>query len=125
MPDNPNDSHHEKAKEMKEITFLVQGSAADPYRVQFRKDDTNLSAWCTCQAGEMGQYCKHRLRILAGETTGIVSDNMASVSEVKSWVAGSDVERAMQELKWAETQLDTAKDLVSACKKKLARTLIN
>ncbi len=110
---------------MQEMTFLVQGSAPEPYKVQFRIDGANLSAWCTCPAGEVGQYCKHRLRILDGDIAGIVSDNAAKVPDVVGWVVGSDVEKAMKELKLAETQLDAAKSHVSACKKKLARTLMN
>jgi uncharacterized Zn finger protein len=48
---------------MEEICFLVQGSAEEPYKVTFRKKGNNLSAYCTCPAGENGQYCKHRIEV--------------------------------------------------------------
>jgi len=38
---------------MDKVFFLVQGSAAEPYEVVFKlRDDNNLSAYCTCQAGQ-------------------------------------------------------------------------
>lgn len=58
---------------MESITFLVQGSAIEPYKVTFRKNAENLTALCDCPAGIYGQYFKHRFNILAGSTKGIVS----------------------------------------------------
>lgn len=62
--------------------FLVQGSALEPYKVTFKKVGGNLSAYCTCPAGENGMYCKHRFNILEGSTKGIVSGNEADVQIV-------------------------------------------
>ena len=67
---------------MEEIFFLVQGSAEEPYKVTFRKTGNNLSAYCTCPAGENGQHSKHRMNILRGITSGIVSGNEAKVQVV-------------------------------------------
>ena len=109
---------------MDERHFKVQGSAPEPYEVTFvRRTDKNLSAACTCQAGVMGQYCKHRFAIMAGDATGIVSPNTADVAVVKSWVAGTDVEAALIRLTEAEDQLEKAKRNVSAMKKQVAAAL--
>jgi hypothetical protein len=63
--------------------FLVQGSAAEPYVISFRRRDAkNISAYCTCPAGESGMSCKHRIRILRGLIEGIVSSNSADVTVV-------------------------------------------
>ena len=110
---------------MHSIDFLVQGSAPGPYHVTFKKAGSSLTAICTCPAGEVGQYCKHRLRILAGETTGIVSDNHAAVSEVRSWLPGTDVELAILELEKVEQEFEDARKRVSLSKKRLARTLMS
>lgn len=48
---------------MEDICFLVQGSAEEPYKVTFKKNGSNLSAYCTCPAGENCQFCKHRFRM--------------------------------------------------------------
>lgn len=106
---------------MKELVFFVQGSAKEPYKVTFRKTGDNLSADCTCPAGDNGQYCKHRFNILGGFTNGIVSGNEGGVKEVSSWLAGTDVEVALNSFMEAEYQLESAKLKLSAAKKQLAK----
>lgn len=108
---------------MEELTFLVQGSAAEPYKVQFRKSGNNLTAHCTCPAGAVGQICKHRMRILEGDTEGIVSGSESEVAKAASWLTGSNVETALLELRSAESRLEAAQKEVSTLKKKLARVL--
>ena len=102
---------------METITISVQGSAEDPYSVEFRKEGRNLTAYCTCPAGEVGQYCKHRFRILRGDLEGVVGDREADVKKVASWLAGTDVEAALAELARAEALFEQAKKDVSALKK--------
>jgi len=108
---------------MEKIYFLVQGSAEEPYKVTFQKSGNTLSAYCTCPAGENGQYCKHRFRILGGSAEGIVSGNSDDVMIVKSWLPGTDVEAALLEVTEKEILLEKAKKDLSAVKKKLARTM--
>ena len=109
---------------MGEISFLVQGSAEEPYRVTFQKNVNSLNAYCTCPAGENGQYCKHRIRILAGITQGIVSGNEAEVQVVASWLQGTDIEVALNGLIDAEEQYERAKLELAGAKKRLARTFL-
>lgn len=106
---------------MEEICFLVQGSAEEPYKVTFRKKGNNLSAYCTCPAGENGQHCKHRINILCGITDGIVSENEAKVKIVTLWLPGTDVEVALNAVIDAEKKYERAKQGLSAAKKRLAR----
>ena len=106
---------------MDELCFLVQGSAEVPYRVTFQKNANNLSAYCTCPAGENGQYCKHRFNILGGITEGIVSSNIQDVKIVESWLHGTDVEDALNEVMAADEQFEKAKQKLFSAKKRLAR----
>ena len=108
---------------MEEIVFSVQGSAEIPYTVRFRKDGFNLSASCSCPAGGVGQYCKHRIRLLEGSEEGIVSENMSSVRTVASWLSGTDVEVALDAVRAAESRFEAAKSELAKTKKQLARTL--
>jgi uncharacterized Zn finger protein len=105
---------------MDTITFTVQGSAAEPYKVTFKKSDANFSAYCTCPAGENGMYCKHRFRILSGETTSIVGGNENEVASVVRWLSGTDVEKAIREVELTEQRLEDAKKAATLAKKKLA-----
>ncbi|HUX79030.1 MAG TPA: SWIM zinc finger family protein [Alphaproteobacteria bacterium] len=109
---------------MEESCFIVQGSAEEPYRVTFRKKGNNLSAYCTCPAGDNGQYCKHRINILCGIRQGIVSDNEANVQVVMSWLPGTDLEAALLSVLDAEKQCEKAKIELSAAKKRLARAFL-
>ena len=109
---------------MQEITIEVQGSAPEPYKVTFvRQSETNLSAYCTCAAGENGQYCKHRFAILDGITADIVSSNANEASIVQSWLLGTDIERLMRRMRELEKEAARIKNELSFVKKDLAKAL--
>jgi hypothetical protein len=110
---------------MEEIWFLVQGSSKEPYKVTFRKTANNLAAFCSCPAGENGQHCKHRMNILRGITSGIVSGNEAKVQAVTSWLPGTDVELALSAVLDVERKYEKAKLELSSAKKRLARAFID
>ena len=108
---------------MDQLHFLVQGSTPNPYEVTFIKDGDSLTAICSCPAGEFGNFCKHRIGILDGSTDGIKSDNAGQVPLVQEWLAGTDVEAALTELRSAEKDAKTDKKAVVAAKRKLARAM--
>lgn len=71
----------------------------------------------------IGQYCKHRIRILEGSEEGIVSKNGDVVKTVISWLSGTDVEKAIRDVRSGENRLELAKSELTTLKKKLARAL--
>ena len=77
-----------------------KGSTQDPHEVEpIGLSETNLSVCCTCPAGMNWRYCKHRFGIIEGSTKGTVGDNLDDVAVVKSWVPGTDIYLAMQQVK--------------------------
>jgi uncharacterized Zn finger protein len=109
---------------MEEVLFEVQGSAVEPYCVVFvKRSKSNLSAYCSCPAGENGQYCKHRFSILDGLTKNIVSDNHDQVKLVQSWLLGTDVESALIQMRELETKAAQIKKELSASKKTVAKAM--
>lgn len=108
---------------MEELIFFVKGSSADPYEVTFIKDGDSLTALCTCPAGTYGNFCKHRISILDGNATSISSDNAAQAPKIIDWLAGTDVEAALSELRDVEKNADLDKTTLNAAKKKLARAM--
>ena len=108
---------------MNKAVFLIKESAREPYEVTFIKRNGNLSAYCTCPAGEHGQYCKHRFEILRGESRRVISDNKDEVSIVASWLPGSDIEEAMHRVEKAEIAYIIAKKDLSDAKRDLARAM--
>lgn len=106
---------------MQELTFHVKGSSAEPYEVIIIKDGDSLTALCSCPAGQHGNFCKHRIGILEGKPAGIVSDNADSVPTAVGWLAGTDVEAALADVRTAEKNKD--KTAISTAKRKLARAM--
>jgi uncharacterized Zn finger protein len=108
---------------MKEIEFLVQGSAPEPYRVTFIKGQKNFNAYCTCPAGENGQNCKHRFAILAGDVNAVISKNKDQVASVRLWLSGTDLENALVELAEAEHGYSAAKERLTIAKRKTTQVM--
>ena len=103
--------------------FQVQGSAADPYEIEIERVGDNLRASCTCPAGNMGQYCKHRFNLFKGSTSDVVGGDVESISTLPDLVKGTDVERAMIGVKEAEREVAIAKKQLSAAKKAVAEAM--
>ena len=80
---------------MEEISFLVQGSAKEPYQVDFFKEDNKVTATCSCPAGRFSGHCKHRISILTNKPKDIVSKNLEDVQIVSSWIKGTEIEDAL------------------------------
>ncbi|WP_028301838.1 SWIM zinc finger family protein [Oceanospirillum beijerinckii] len=109
---------------MQEVQFEVQGSAADPYRVSFaRLSEKVLTAFCTCPAGENGQYCKHRFAILGGDAKAVVSGNSDQVAIVQEWLKGTELEQALLHFRGLEDKAKEIKSALSASKKSLAKIM--
>lgn len=104
-----------------EIIFNVKGSSPEPYEIRFIKDGDSLTALCSCPAGQYGNFCKHRIAILDGVYTAIVSDNREQATMIADWLAGTDVEQALQEFRNSENTAD--KKAIAAAKRKLARAM--
>jgi hypothetical protein len=105
------------------LEFLVQGSAPEPYRTIIERRGNNLTATCTCPAGQNGIYCKHRIRILQGITENVVSNNLEEVAVVASWLPGTDVQKAIVEVSEAQQVLTMAEKNLAAAKKRFAQSL--
>lgn len=80
------------------IEFIVQGSAAESYRVSFWRVGDNVKSSCTCQAGKNGLACKHRLNLLDGDVTNLVSSSPDSFQKLQRLLEGSDVGAALRGL---------------------------
>ena len=109
---------------MEEIAFDIQGSAPGPYRVIFvKRSQTNLSVYCSCPAGENGQYCKHRFAILDGVQKDLVSPNADDIKIVQSWLLGTDVEKALLKMRSLEKEAEIIKRELSSAKQELAKAM--
>lgn len=108
---------------LSELTFQVKGSSAEPYEVTFIKDGDSLTALCSCPAGQYGNFCKHRISILDGDSRAIVSDNIGRVATIIDWLQGTDVAAALSEFREIDKSADQPKSALVAAKRKLARAM--
>ena len=105
------------------LKFLVRGSGGNAYEVDFKRYGNNLTGTCTCRAGEMGMYCKHRFALMEGEVTNLLSENTDDVYRLNDMITGTDVEAAIEAVRIAEKAADAAKKELSSRKKALARAM--
>jgi predicted outer membrane lipoprotein len=105
-----------------QLIFHVQGSNTDPYVVTVTKSD-ELLIFCTCSAGQLGQACKHRLSILSGDTSAIVSANQQEAQHLTHWLLGTKLAAALAAVDIAEKELVLAKKRASDAKKALGRVM--
>lgn len=111
--------------ETKVLRFYVKGSQPEPYEVIFYKKGNNFTALCTCPAGVIGTYCKHRFSLISGDINGLVSNNQDEVYILSEWLKETDVESALNAVNEAEKIVEKAKKDLSARKKALARAMNN
>lgn len=100
-----------------DFTFYVQGSSAEPYKIECNSESGVMS--CTCQAGLKKQICKHRIGLLKGETESLRSGLEALLSDFLEKIQGSrlfndfmEYEKLNRESELLEQKLKIAKSLL-------------
>lgn len=108
---------------MERVEFLVEGSQGDRYTLVFEIKGANANAFCSCPAGLNGQFCKHRIGIMDGEVSHLLSGNTADIMRLKTLLGGTDLETAYSRFLEAEATYLSAKKELDAAKKVLARAM--
>jgi hypothetical protein len=103
------------------ITFLVAGSAAKPYEVEFVKDGSELKVYCNCLAGSHGSYCKHRINLLIGDSTGLADGQPGNFHLIATWLQGTELEIALSEFLSAKNDKPQDKARVIKSKKAISK----
>jgi len=99
---------------MQKLLFLIQGSASEPYQVEFQFENGQLTGLCSCPAGSIGKHCKHRINLLTGSTKNIV-EGMEQVETLLQLLGGTKLEKALNDFIEAERIMDIE---IKAAKKK-------
>lgn len=93
---------------MREFAFTVEGSQGDEYQVSFSIDGQHAESACTCRAGQMGMWCRHRSAILDGDVTDLRSDNVGDVLALRDVMRGTDLALRYEERTAAEARAASA-----------------
>jgi hypothetical protein len=91
------------------LRFRMEGSKGDVYDVGAERSGGGVRITCTCQAAENGIHCHHRIELLRGDVTALVSDNPSDVAKLQALIAGTDLAAALEALTVAEAAQAAAK----------------
>lgn len=108
---------------MKRIVFTVLGSSGSHYETTFEKAGTNVRAFCTCEAGKKGIYCKHRFSLMNGEFDKIISPNKDDLQILANMLHGTELERCYVAFLQAEKEHQATKRRLDAIKKALSQAM--
>ena len=93
------------------------------YAVEFSLESGKLHVYCRCPAGILGKWCKHKMRLISGDVTGVLSTSgAADMAEVLSWIRNSEFPRLLDEMKTAENEMQAAKVKMDKVKKVLEKS---
>ena len=61
--------------------------------MQFENKEGLITAFCDCQAGQWGKFCKHKWKLLHGDESMLFdSSQVADLMTVASWAAASTID---------------------------------
>ena len=80
----------------KELKFIVAGGRRG-FAVTFYIGAGFVNAECACPAGVYGNFCQHRLKLLRGDGSEIVSDNENQLEEVVKNLPGTRLDAALNQ----------------------------
>src|SRR3989338_1650740 len=103
--------------------FEVRSSdGVSTYSVEFSLESGKLHVFCGCPAGELGKWCKHKMRLVSGNVAGVLGDSGTSdMAEVLTWIKNSEFPRLLDEMKSAESEMQVAKTKMDNVKKALEK----
>jgi len=108
---------------MQTLAFNIQGSSPEPYEVIFYLIDGKLSGSCTCAAGQVSKYCKHRLELLQGNAKAAISLNKSDHATIMSWYSTSDVKAKVDELDSIKKDIETLKNKQKSAESALSKLI--
>ncbi|HWR37844.1 MAG TPA: hypothetical protein VN622_18435 [Clostridia bacterium] len=105
------------------FSFTARGIAGNPHRVTFRIDECNLTGACSCADGTTGELCEHKLRILTGDPSQIVSGNESQVHDLLDYLPECDVWPHLERLISSKRQLEQAAEQYTEAKDALEHAM--
>ena len=102
--------------------FEVRSSdGVTTYAVKFSLESGKLHVYCSCPAGVLGKWCKHKMRLISGDVSGVLGSGTADFVEVRNWVRNSELPRLLDEMKLAEDEMHAAKTKMDNLKRALEK----
>lgn len=106
----------------REFTILASDGVRS-YVAGFIAEDGLLSVYCSCPAGELGKWCKHKMALMSGDTAKLGNLDSAVINELRTLVGKSIFPQLMDAVQQAEDDALIAKKRVVDAKKRLEKAV--
>jgi hypothetical protein len=111
---------------MKKEFNILSSNGITPYVVEFSFESGKLYVSCSCPAGVLGKWCKHKMQLISGDVSGAINtSSVADFVDVQNWVRNSEFPRLLDEIKSAEDEMQSAKTKINNVKKMLEKAAKN
>jgi hypothetical protein len=105
-----------------ETKLSVKGSEGRIYQLELKRIDQRVTATCNCKASIMGFFCKHRISILAGDFSLLLSkEDEMRAQQTLAWPEIQRVTEEAKKLLGIQAEIDQLKKDESKIKKALNR----
>ncbi len=108
------------------IALYAKASSRDePYTVEVVPEGDKVSVFCNCPAGNLTRFCKHKLAVVAGDTS-ILDDpdgQREAWDEAQAILAPTGLRESVVELVAAMKNSAVSKDKVKSMKVAVARKM--
>lgn len=106
-----------------DINFIVKGSEGRTYQIEFKRREQGVTATCRCKAGIMGNFCKHRIAILAGDFAGLLNkEDETRARQILDWPEIKKVMQEAEHLLRIQAEIEKLKKEEAKIKKVLSQT---
>ncbi len=107
------------------IEILAKSSSGNPYTVRFYLEENEISAFCSCPAGDNRKLCKHLKRIIAGDDSILFDSNQKNIFlKINSHLERTSIPILLSELNESEILLENAQKNVKKAKKALEKAVL-
>lgn len=105
------------------LMFEVEGSSGDLYSIEVSRGSRGPLIDCNCQAGQNGQYCKHRFALLEGDTSKLLSGH-EDIPALLTMVQNTELSATIARMRQLEAEAARIKAELSKAKKAVARAMM-
>lgn len=107
---------------MKKEFEVLSSDGVTTYVVEFSFEFGKLHIYCSCPAGVLGKWCKHKMQLISGDVSGVMdTSSVADFVEMQNWIRSSEFPRLLDALKSAEEEMQSAKTKMNNVKKELEK----
>ncbi|MBF0311337.1 MAG: SulP family inorganic anion transporter [Magnetococcales bacterium] len=111
---------------LQEISLVVQEMGQNEmWRLEFRREGSNMSASCTCPQGEEESLCRHLMAVFLGDMDdlSLMEGTSKDAERVRELLKGTDVEAAVEEMMTADRLMRSSQKEYYAAKVNLQRSV--